>query len=352
MNSANEPPTLLEVASAFFKISRSDLPTDKQVLKEGLVAEAIRFSLATSEADENGWQTRHIHSLRSWVGRKLRALIPEVVSPSAAEDMFMKTLRDGVGADLLFLGDIIELGNGYYAPSPTRVVVITEEISLLVSGLPTSLFVQEGLGVCVGGISRTIQASAATLRSEFNIPIQDRASYIGLRRAKGLNEASFEAFVQGERRRSWTEAGNWTCYQGNRGGYGFNWGHRLHTISSPFGLLSLWKATEEFGITEHWLRIKHQNKDEMVRIPRPLLRQLLLLLDRWEDTPRDVIFLESEQGAVIKTQFPPPAAQTRWIHAVGGRWIGSKDGWIRWSVPRDALESTVEVFDLLPVRIK
>jgi hypothetical protein len=353
MKDRNKPPTLHEIASAFFEIPEAELPTDTQVLQEGLIAEAVRLSLAASKANEKGWKTRHVLSLRTWVRRKLRALIPEVESPSSESDVFLQTLREGRGANLVFLGDVIELANGYYAPAPTRVVPITDDVSLLVSGLPTGLFARQGLNIRVTGISRAIRASAASLQSEFNIPIQDRATYIGLMGSEGFDERTLGAFLQSEERQSWAEAGDWSCYQGNRRSYGFDhWGSRDYAVSSPFGLLSLWKASEGFGAPEYWLRIRHQGDDEIIRMPRQLLRQSLLLLDQWGKSPREVLFLESPLSTVIKTQFPPPAAQMRWIHAVGGRWMGSKDNWIRWEIPPDTVESTMDVFDKLPVTIK
>jgi hypothetical protein len=352
MSGNNNPPTLKEIGLAFFETPETNLPEDQQSFQEGLIAEAIRISLTECQVDDEGWRTRHIVSLRNWVRRKLRALIPKLDSPSSEDDIFLQVLREGEGGNLLFLGDVLELAKGNYAPSPTRIIPITEDSSLLISGRPTAPFVRQGLEIHVTGISRTIRASSSAINSEYGVPIQDRAKYVATMGYESFSEEILIAFIEREEKQNWAQAGNWVCYRGNRGKYGFEYSDYYQSVSSPIGYVSIWKTTQGLEATEYWLRIKHQGEDEMVRIPNPIVKHLCLLLDKWADIPRRVVVSEVDSNTIIKTQFPPPEAQIRWIHAVGGRWLGSERHWIRWQIQPETKESTVEVFDKLPVSIK
>jgi len=50
--------------------------------------------------------------------------------------------------------------------------------------------------------------------------------------------------------------------------------------------------------------------------------------------------------------FPPPEAQTRWLHAIGAEWLGGKGGRIQWKIPSETVSSTIEIFKKLPVTIE
>jgi len=352
MNRTDDLPTLSEVASEFFRVPLANLPTGKRDLEQALVAEAIRLALADREPDDRGWRTRHILSLRSWVTRKLRALIPILDAPSDNEDTFVEVLREGVGGNLVFLGDVTELAGGYYAPSPTRVVPIAAGTCLLVSGLPSAVLAKHGLQLNVKGISRIAQEGAESINSRLGLQVQERDSYLGTMGREGFSEESILAFIQRQRRRRWTEADVSDCYQGNRGAYGFEFSEHYASVSSPVGYASLWEAATNVRPGEYWLRIKNHGKDEMIWIPNQLKKHVCLLLDKWGNKPRRVVISEADTGALLKAQFPPPGSQIRWIHAVGGQWLGSESPWIRWNVPRHSLDSLVHVFGMLPVTVE
>lgn len=338
------------MCSDFFGLARGQLPVDQAVLNQALISEAIRVSLETVAPDSDGWRMRHVLSIRSWVKNKLRAIIPSL-EESSDEDAFQSALKEGPSGSLVFLGDVIELSNGMYAPAPTRAVPVTDSSCLVVSGKPTSLFAQEGLALQLNGSSRYVRTDAATLRHQFGIPVQERASYTGSFEDWGFTEAKLPTVIQTAERKRWEGESDWLCYQCYRESYGFQFADFYDSVASPFGYLSLWKQADDHGANRYWLRIKAHGADDMLWIWPRNYKHTCLLLDKLKGVPRRVAFTRGEGGTIVQTQFPPPASQVRWIHAVGGKWMGSQNHWLRWEVPSEAEASTIAAFGSLPIVI-
>ncbi len=347
----DSPPTIEELTTGFFG-TRDATFTKEADLQSSLVAEAIRLALDSVPRTEAGWAKMHTLALRSWVTRKLRSVVPRLENPGPDEpDLFMEVLR-GKGANMVFLGDVIELSNGYYSPAPTRRVPIDGEYSVLVSGLPTRYFAQASLKLIVAGPGRRLRHSEALTSGGPRIPIQDRHSYTGLQSGV-FDQAALEGVIASEAQQAWTPDRSWSCYRGNTGRYDFDWGQEDEHVATPLGFLSLWQVPSEFGSDRKYrLRIRRGGTDHMVSIPKRLFRHVCLVLDLWADNPRVVSVVHGEDGATFAVNFSPPAAQVRWLHALGAAWLGGEGGKIRWRVPDESAQSAIDMFRELPLKVE
>ena len=153
---------LVEFAEDFLEVDRDRLPSDKDALRRALIADAIRMAISNAPTMEDGWSRIHTNSLRHWVERKLEAVLvatglEEDASDELVEDWFQAVLRESKGPNLKFLGEVLELKQGYYAPAPTRAVLGTDSGAILISGRPTSDFTGTDLAIYINGITRHIR---------------------------------------------------------------------------------------------------------------------------------------------------------------------------------------------------
>ncbi len=346
------PPTVEELNSEFFGIHEGGFPKEAD-LQSSLVAEAIRLALDSAPHAEDGWARMHTLALRSWVTRKLRSVIPVLENPNPDEpDLFTEVLK-GKGANLVFLGDVIELSNGYYSPAPTRRVPIDGHYSVLVSGVPTRYFAEAGLKVVIAGVGRRVHFSHANVSGGLSIPTQDRRSYVGVMQSGMFDQAALENLMKSEVRKAWAPEKSWLCYQGNLGRYDFDWAPNDKQVVTPLGFLSLWQVPSEFGgVRQYWLRVRQREWDRMVQVPNRLFKHVCLILDLWADNSRVVHVAHGEGGAELGVGFSPPASQWRWLHAVGATWLGWKGSMIKWWVPAESVPSAIENFQELPLKLE
>ncbi len=93
-------------------------------------------------------------------------------------------------------------------------------------------------------------------------------------------------------------------------------------------------------------------KNETVCIPLESSKLALLAYDALSLRPRVATVQREGDYAILSIDFPPMASQVRWIYAIGGQWLGSKQGRIHWQIPTDALESTISLFKTAWVQFK
>ncbi len=332
-----------------FQLPSGQLPSSQDDLKRSLVAECCRLCLAAMSPDTGGRQIAHILAIRGWVIRKLRSVITEFLQGDTS--LFLDVLRESKGPTIEFLGDLFSLSGGYYCAAPSRVIEVSNRNWILVSGTPTHRFAEKGIPIKVYDVGRHIEGVGIEELQEFDIPVQSRESYAGITRLVLFNEESFENLGRDFEEHDWRPGPDWEIYLGNDGGWGFSWGPRGQPVSSSAGMVSLWREPSDLGVYNYWLRLMSRSGSKMYRIFGRLCKQVCLTIDRLAGRPRTVTAEEAENGVVVSMGFSPPEAQTRWLHAVGAKWLGSKGSQIRWLVPNGNWKPTVAILEELPLRV-
>ena len=150
----NSEEPLRDLACEFLKCSPEALPETDSRVRDALIAEAIRLALhEKAEFNPDEYPRVHVMGLRHWVEHKLGAVLGWL---DEGDDWFSSILTDRNGPTLTFLGDIMKLANGYYAPAPTRAVMAGDGDAVLISGAPTRYFQRDDLDLEVRGLSRVV----------------------------------------------------------------------------------------------------------------------------------------------------------------------------------------------------
>lgn len=249
----------------------------------------------------------------------------------------------------------MKLSNGYYAPGPTRAIKITESEALLVSGRPSSHFLDRGLEIEFKGISRVFSNTSEEDLEAKDILVQSQKTYIDAENVGNFDYEYLQEFISMRENLEWKPSADWEAYLGNIG-YGFNWGDDVFEVTTEDGtLISLWKSPVEFGGDEFWLKLDpadSMTNAEMVKIPYKYRRQVCLLLDDISWLTRRVELTPMEGGIRLSTKFPPPRPQGRWLNAIGAQWEESKQDKIHWRLDPADKESVEQAFRKLAVNIE
>lgn len=346
---------LQELASEFFRLPPSRLPDSTEDIERALIAETVRLALSDKTQDNGSWDPVHVLGLRHWTLRKLRSVLGDLQEDG--KDLFREALDEGERPGLVFLGDIIELREGYYSPAPSRAIMTDETTAALISGLPTYRLSKLGSSLRVAGISRILEDTSRRELKELGIPVQERNAYIGIRDG-GFGRQFLENLIEHRERQQWAPREGWTTYQGARGGYGLDWGRkRGKEVVLPEGVISLWREQEEYGPDQYWLKLVGKSGDEdseMLKVPSRFFKYVYLNIDNIAGSPREVTFEKREEGIRVTSNFSPPAPPFRWLHAVGASYEGFQEDErvLAWVVDKQHHRSTMKVFDTLPVQIK
>lgn len=334
------------------------LPEEREPVQDAVIAEATRHALAselrrTTEDEPTAEYPRvHVLSLRSWVVNKLASILGEPNTESDDPDWFRKVLKEGSGPTLTFLGDLLELEQGYYAPSPTRAVMSTDSEAILISADPTSYFTSQGLTIEHKGVPRHIVDTSRDEIVAAGIPIQDIDTYVGLDSIKTFGEEVFLNWQETQEFSAWNPSSDWDAYYTKR--YGFGWGNSATVAPVAGQLWSLYRDTTEYGSRDYWWKIQgHNDADGPVklRIPNRYWKQFALFLDSVAETERTVKIIEKESEVAIQCPFIPTAAQIRWLHAIGAEYDRFVDHGLQWRFSPEHLDKTKEVFSGLAVEL-
>lgn len=370
-------PDIKKICSEFLSLPIEKVPSNEDIVKETLIAESIRFAFKRNNLDVDRNSAVHVLSLRNWVIRKLRSIIPEIQSNT--EGFFEAVLKKGPGPSLEFLGDIVKLSGGYYLPAPTRVVQIENTSWILISGLPTQVFAQEGINVEILGVVRWLRDTSKSDLERLGIPIQTKESYIGLQdqELKGTQNTSLDYVLEHEIQKEWVPGPDWEAYTGVKKStcYGFDdfWGLQALEVPHSIGVISLWREPREWGGFEYWLRVGHRRKQPLIRkgekngrigwvvdefdytvihILQRFFKHICLWLDMTSGKPRVVRFEPLNDRYLISMNFSPPASILRWLHATGARWNGYSSSYIQWIIPQETVMGTTNVLKTLEVKIE
>ncbi len=210
-------------ATRFTGITSDGLPSDRNLLIDCLIAEAIRYAIYDPQLNPDDRLSVHILSVKNWVYRKLRGILPELWDKDRCD--IERVLNGEPGPCLEFLGDILFLGEGRCAPSPTRAIKMAIGKYLLVSGRPTSYFLTMDLKVTSSGISRYIViANDEDLRS-YRIPIQTIESYTATTLVGKPEDFLLSCLRYGNKEQNNVLAGAESYIGHINGQYGFPYGH-------------------------------------------------------------------------------------------------------------------------------
>ena len=105
MSTEGETDRLWILASDFTGIPPDLLRQSRRLLVDCLIAESTRIALQEAVSRPREWPITHILTVRAWVTRKLRGIIPEVRENK--NDDVGRVLRGAVGPNLEFLGDVV-----------------------------------------------------------------------------------------------------------------------------------------------------------------------------------------------------------------------------------------------------
>jgi hypothetical protein len=367
-----EKPNLREICSKFVSLPKDKILDNEKIIYDSLIAETIRLAINVNYCETI--QSVHILYLRNWVIRKLRSLIPNI------PDLFTMIFIDETynGPNPIFLGDIIELSNGFYIPSPTRMIKIEENSWILISGLPTSYFVKEGFDIEVYGMTRLMKNITAEEINSKKIPIQNIDSYTGIDEINVSPEDFIESLIKQEHHHEWRQRSDWEMYMPKKygkGGFCFS----IYTGSKDLSIikdglaLSLWKESREHQNTRYWLRIgkklnhikidkkrvngvekfvtaEYEHK-EMIKIQPSYVRYVCLALDKISGDPRKVYLKSSDETASISMDFSPPGALWRWFFSIGSKWNENPSRYIDLIIPKVAAPNTIKMLNRVGIEI-
>ncbi len=330
------------------------LPDESEQLHRAVIAEATRHALASELHDATEEHPRiHVLSLRSWVVNKLASLLGEPDTDSDDPDWFRKVLTDGGGPTLTFLGELLELEQGYYAPAPTRAVMVTDSEAILVSPEPTNYFTARGLTIKHTGVPRHIVETNPDAIKDAGIQIQSTDNYVGLDSIKDFNEALFQKWQETRELSAWNGIAEWDAYYTKQ--FGFGWGDSPTVAHVAGQRWSLYRDTTEYGTRDYWWKIEGLDGTRgpaMLRIPNKYWKQFALFLDSIAGTKRTVKIIDKESEIAIQCPFIPSAAQVRWLHAIGAEYDRFVDHGLQWRFAPEHLDKTKDVFSGLAVDIE
>lgn len=353
----NDP--LHDFTQSFLGAGADQLPSDDSQLRDTLIAEAIRLAIAdkTKNSDDE-YPRAHISGIRHWVVHKLSAVLGE---PGEAQedgkDWFKGVLSDRVGPTITFLGDVLQLSEGYYAPAPTRAVMTSETEAVLLSGQPSSVFLESSLDLEFRGISRIITNTSEDTLEDAGIHVQPRRSYVGLDETTLLTEADLKSYIATQPRETWSGDDSWEAYTGQE--YGFQLDSEPLTVDLDDGTeVSFWRVPVEYGTDAYRLQVRSavddtqsDGDDKMVAVPPRYRKHVCLILDAMSGLPQGVELSRFDDDVVVNCDFAPPRPQMRWLHAIGAEWLETSSRQLQWRIDGADATSVREVFSELPVAV-
>jgi hypothetical protein len=343
-------------ATRFTGVSGDQLPSTEIGIRDAIAGEAIRLGLA-EKAESGGQQypQAHITAIRHWVVHKLAAVLGQPVAGAdeVSDDVgwFRAALTERTGPTITFLGDVIQLSQGYYAPAPTRAVMISESEAVLVSGDPSRLFIESGFDIEFRGLTRILtDTSEEELRSR-EIPVQSKDEYIGLDEAPITTPATLREYIEQRPQESWEPEEDWAPYTGQY--YGFTVDGEPLVIEEADGTaISLWRVPVEYGADTYQLKVQSgDGKTRAVTVSPKYRKHACLILDSMAEDPQTVELTGYEEEVLLSCDFAPPRAQMRWLYAVGAEWLETSSYQLQWRISDTDANSVREVFDELPVTI-
>lgn len=360
------PPSLKQIAIAGLDWRPETLPADPNRLKAAVVAEAIRVAVSSLYYASDPPAPVHQTALRSWIRHKLEPLIPDLFGTSDVN--FRQVLVEGRGANLEFLGDVVQLSSGYYSPAPSRVVRSVGESFLLVSGVPTMYFPTLRDRIEYNGLGRTITAASQDQLKTAGLHLQSLEDYVG-RPSDLPNPTDLVLRILNSPPAPPTTDASWESYLGNlepaqdrpSGRYGFLWSKpdssrlwRSYTYEFKGTKISLWRTPVFERFFNHYLRVESQGSTEFHPIVAVGWKQACLALDALGGRPRRAYLVPDPRTSrlTLSLGFPPFEALAKVLYAFGGQLTGRPHGVDCWEIPPLAAGSLQLVLERVGVAVK
>jgi len=342
-------------ARRFIGVSDEQLPSNETEIRNALIGEAIRLAITEkAESGDQEYPQTHINSIRHWVVHKLAAILGEPGKADSTPDdvgWFQAVLTKRTGPTITFLGDVMRLSQGYYAPAPTRAVMISATEAVLVSGDPSHTFLNSGLDLELRGLTRILTETSEEELQSIGIPVQSKDEYIDLGEAPITTPTTLREYIDQRPKEPWEPEEDWEPYTGQY--YGFRADGDPLVIEKADGtVISMWRVPVEYGADTYQLKVQTGDGETAAVTVSPRYRKhACLILDSMAEDPQEVELTAYDEGVLLSCDFVPPRAQMRWLYAVGAEWLETSSYQLQWRISDADAESVQEVFDELPVTI-
>lgn len=341
-------------AQRFIGVENEQLPPNETEVREAIIGEAIRLSLAEkAESGDEQYPQAHITAIRHWVVHKLSSVLGNPISEgaeSADVGWFRSALTERSGPTITFLGDVMQLSQGYYAPGPTRAVMISESEAVLISGDPSRDFLDSELDLEFRGLPRIITETSREELESNGIALQPKEEYIGLGQAPITSPETMREYIEQRPQESWEPEEDWAPYTGQY--YGFKTDGKPLVIEEADGtMMSLWRVPVKYGADTYQLKVQSDGETIGVTVSSKYRKHACLVLDAMAEDPQTVELTGYDEGVLVSCDFAPPQAQMRWLYAVGAEWLDTSSYQLQWKISGADADSVQEVFDELPVSI-
>jgi len=299
---------LHDFAQSFLGADSDQLPHDDGQLRDTLIAEALRLAIADKTKNSDASYPRaHISGIRHWVVHKLAAILGKPGENVEDEDednadWFKGVLSERVGPTITFLGDVLQLSQGYYAPAPTRAVMTSDTEAVLLSGQPSSVFLDSDFNIEFRGISRIITDTNESELEAADIPLQSRRKYVGLDETPLVTAADLAEYTATQPRETWVPEETWEAYTGPT--YGFQPDEEPMTVQLEDGVdVSFWRVPVEYGTDAYQIKVQPQpdetgDDEAMIAVPSRYRKHVCLILEAVSGVPQTVE-LSSYDGDVF-----------------------------------------------------
>lgn len=359
---STNPPTIAELASDAFGIDVSKFLQNESELKDALVSECIRAGLYSLFSEQDEEPVFHL-SLRNWVLRKLRSIMPALFMPEQSD--YRGSNYQDILKNLESLGDIIELSGGYLMPRTKPTCVQTGPKSyILVSGHPTRVFQTLGDKVKITRYGRKIEDANDGELARLGIVFQPINSYLEIPDVETPQEVISRILSTSHQQVPVSSI--WEIYCDRREGYRFYWipydvhrtdlgmvidyeGMKLSLLREPIGQNYWYYWLQVVSGSDKWFHTVASKDWKWID-----WRWVCLALDHLSGRPREAIIVFSESAPVFRLliDFFPFGALFRWLLAVGGRLIERKSGRVEWELPVSGLEQTRKLLESLGASVR
>lgn len=338
-------PSLIQTAQAELGVERSRLPSGETALRGALLGETMRIGLYT--IFRAAVAPVHELSLRSWLDRKLGALFSGSEVPE--EEDYRQVLLGGRGQSLELVGDALVLPHGMVYPSPTRIISVGVQTTLLLSGIPSHLLGELRPFLAYTSLGRRLEGVSLETLMGMGLKTQRIESYLGMTECVHPSER-LRAIVVREPDSAWFGGEAWEFYIGNQGEgsgrpiptYGFLWGRApgrvaTHPLEADIAgsRIALWREPVTSRFYRFWIKLASPRGQFAINVPLAEWKQIAIAMDSEAQRSRTASIVRNagENAVILSVGFPPYWRLYRLIHLLGGELVGRRVGRDIWKLP-------------------
>ena len=288
-------------------------------------AEQVRYCLS-SNIEEGKVKATHINSIRRWVIAKLHGVTRS--TPDAVAVDLKRVLSEGPGPTLETLGDVANVGQGMYLPTPPLAVPLSPNVWIYVSGFPSDAlpqiapFLQHlAVGRLLVGPDRPALAHVGigeiTVERYAGLPPLDAdpGRYLARLISEGADSSGRPLLPSA------------SPYSGELGGeHGFSFGaiQRRATFSSE--TYELWRSGAESVFFVYQLKKIGRGGETIVDVDSRDWCRVALAIDALSGHQRSAVLQRRPEGDRLILDYQLPLAEYRLLIASGASWDGGAGG--------------------------